>query len=115
MARQGSATPGVYASERSRAVAVGLVGTTSIFPGREPAWYSSTSSVRNFFVIGEKLVAMISAVTARARRPQGAWAPRPKRQLRLEMTPAIPLYDSAPNGRAGTGSETAHQATGAAG
>ena len=38
MSRQGSATPGVYASDRSRAVAVGLVGTTSIFPGRPREW-----------------------------------------------------------------------------
>jgi hypothetical protein len=33
MARQGSATPGEYASDRSRCVTRGLVGTTSSFPG----------------------------------------------------------------------------------
>ncbi|MBP1066331.1 hypothetical protein JOE51_007798 [Bradyrhizobium japonicum] len=33
MTRQGSATPGEYASARSRWVAIALVGTTEIFPG----------------------------------------------------------------------------------
>src|SRR5690606_19818111 len=43
IARQASATPGVYASERCRWVESGLVATTSIFPGRPPAWYSRAS------------------------------------------------------------------------
>ena len=43
MAMHGSATPGLYASVRSRWVATAFVGTTSIFPGRPSAWYSSAS------------------------------------------------------------------------
>ena len=38
ISRQGSATPGEYASDRSRWVTSGLVGTTSIFPGRPRRW-----------------------------------------------------------------------------
>ena len=38
ISRHGSATPGEYASERSVCVKYGFVGTTSIFPGRRPAW-----------------------------------------------------------------------------
>ena len=38
ISRQGSATPGVYARDRSPAVTVGLVGTTLIFPGRPSLW-----------------------------------------------------------------------------
>src|SRR6185436_10240090 len=46
ISRHGSATPGEYASDRSRWVTSGLVGTTSIFPGRPPRWYSSASFFR---------------------------------------------------------------------
>jgi hypothetical protein len=38
ISRHGSATPGEYASDRSRWVTSGLVGTTSIFPGRPVRW-----------------------------------------------------------------------------
>src|SRR5262245_38415877 len=43
ISRHGSATPGEYASDRSRCVTRGLVGTTSSFPGRPLRWYSSAS------------------------------------------------------------------------
>ncbi len=36
--RQGIATPGVYARERSRCVRQGFEGTTSTFPGRPELW-----------------------------------------------------------------------------
>src|SRR5262245_16707076 len=45
ISRHGSATPGVYAIERSRAVSTLLVATTSIFPGRPLRWYSSACSL----------------------------------------------------------------------
>ena len=38
ISRHGSATPGEYASDRSRWVLAGLVGTTAIFPGRPSLW-----------------------------------------------------------------------------
>ena len=40
MARQGRATPGVYASERSRCVMQGFEVMTSSLPGRGFSWYS---------------------------------------------------------------------------
>ena len=40
IARQTRATPGVYASERSRCVRHGLEVTTSSLPGRGFSWYS---------------------------------------------------------------------------
>ncbi len=39
--RQGSATPGEYASDKSCAVTTDLVGTTAILPGRPSSWYLS--------------------------------------------------------------------------
>src|SRR5688572_103653 len=42
----GSATPGEYASDKSRWVTSGLLETTSIFPGRPARWYSSASFFR---------------------------------------------------------------------
>src|SRR3984885_11547234 len=44
MCRQGSATPGEYASERSRAVVMGLLIRISSFPGRPLACMCSASS-----------------------------------------------------------------------
>src|SRR6516162_3366346 len=46
ISRHGSATPGEYASDRSRCVTRDFVGTTSIFPGRPLRWYSSASFLR---------------------------------------------------------------------
>src|SRR5215468_774859 len=43
MASTGTATPGEYASDRSRWVAIGLVATTSSLPGRPWLWNSSAS------------------------------------------------------------------------
>ena len=50
---QGSATPGLYASDKSRWVLASLVGTTSILPGLPLAWYSRACSLRRslFFAI----------------------------------------------------------------
>jgi hypothetical protein len=42
--------PGEYARARSRAVAVGFVGRTSICPLRPCEWYASASSRRIFFL-----------------------------------------------------------------
>src|SRR6185437_14742969 len=38
MASTGTATPGEYASDRSRCVAIGLVATTSSLPGLPTLW-----------------------------------------------------------------------------
>src|SRR5436309_11564402 len=43
MASTGIATPGEYANDRSRWVAIGLVATTSSLPGRPWLWNSSAS------------------------------------------------------------------------
>src|SRR5580693_8094300 len=46
ISRHGSATPGVYASDKSIWLTRGFVGTTSSFPLRPRRWYSSASSLR---------------------------------------------------------------------
>jgi hypothetical protein len=38
ISRHGSATPGEYASDKSRCVCTALLGTTSSFPGRPSSW-----------------------------------------------------------------------------
>jgi hypothetical protein len=43
ISKQGSATPGEYARDKSRCEAYFLVGTTLIFPGVGLAWYISAS------------------------------------------------------------------------
>src|SRR6185436_8422073 len=47
MARTGAATPGEYASERSRCVDIGFVARISILPGLGCAWKRSASSSVN--------------------------------------------------------------------
>src|SRR5690348_10814426 len=44
MARTGTATPGEYASAKSRCVAIGFEATISILPGRPREWNSSASA-----------------------------------------------------------------------
>ncbi len=47
ISRQGMATPGVYARDRSAWVSQGLVDTTSSLPGFGSAWYFSASASRD--------------------------------------------------------------------
>jgi hypothetical protein len=48
MARTGTATPGEYASDRSRCVAIGFDATISILPGRPDEWNNSASRSENW-------------------------------------------------------------------
>src|SRR5919109_818410 len=78
MRRQGIATPGVYASDRSRWVRHGFDGTTSSLPGRPPLWYSSTS-----------LSPIAIELALSAAEPRAA-APARRRALRPQADDASP-------------------------
>jgi hypothetical protein len=59
ISRQGSATPGEYASDKSAWVLCGFVGLTSIFPGLPCEWYNKAASLVFLFIIYELKIKLI--------------------------------------------------------
>jgi len=62
ISRQGSATPGLYASARSCAVAHGLVGIIFSLPAGSRAWYTRASCSKSLAPSGWGLEASMAAI-----------------------------------------------------
>src|SRR5436853_584177 len=71
MCRQGNATPGEYASERSSWVASALVAATASFPGCPSEWKRSASSSLTRMAVTSLVDTGVSPCNARG-KPQGA-------------------------------------------
>src|SRR5690606_246043 len=51
ISRTGSATPGLYAKDRSHTVSAGLLRAVQIFPGCGSAWYCSAAFLKSVLTV----------------------------------------------------------------